>query len=67
MTGRRKYRDLSARHEPVPQPFETPIPLPAVPCSPQNMAQLAGVQVMLAEVVEKLTKRVEAMEKQVAA
>jgi hypothetical protein len=64
---RRKYRDLSARHEPAPQPFETPIPLPAVKCSPQSMAELAGAQALLAAVVQGLTERVEALEKQVAA
>ena len=67
MTGRRKYRDLPLRHEPTAQSFETSIPLPAVPCSPQSMAHLAGAQQMLAAVVQSLTERVEAIEKQVAA
>jgi len=68
MSGsRRKYRDLPPRGESTPQPFETPIPLPQVKCSPQSMEQLAGAQMLLAEVVQKLTKRVEDLEKQVAA
>ena len=67
MTGRRKYRDLFPRHEPAPQPFETPIPLPGVPCGPQSMAQLAGAQQMLAAVVQGLAERVEAIEKRGAA
>ena len=58
MTGRRKHRD---------QPFETPIPLPAVKCSPQSMEQLAGAQMLLAEMVQNLANRVEVLEKQVAA
>lgn len=58
MTGRRKYRDQS---------FETPIPLPGVSCNPQNMAQLAGAQHLLAVVVQALTERVDRLEKRVAA
>ncbi len=62
-----KYQDLYGNGERSRQPFETPIPLPAVKCSPQSMDQLAGAQMLLAEMVQNLAKRVEVLEKQVAA